>query len=649
LAKLEQRKNCLVTELNRSCLNKSSFLKCYILKEQGGFMKNKIYVLSVFLFFLVSFLLGLKIWAQKHSVPNYDLLIKNAKVFDGSLKPAFKADVAIKDDTIVKVASSIKENATRIINAKSLYVCPGFIDLHTHVDIGMYFPENRACLNYLKQGVTTVIVGQCGSSAWNIFEKIEDQIKRWTEEGIGPNAALLIGHGSVRELVLGMENREPTPDELEKMKALIREAMEKGAYGLSTGLEYRPGIYAKTDELIELVKVIAPYGGIYHTHTRNEDYKLLEAVKEVIEISKQSGAPAHISHFKVIGKNNWGLVKEACSLIEKARAGGLKITADQYPYRFFGGNPYPRLIPRSTWVGKENTQGLTAADIDTFLDYLRDSQLIELYKKTTPYIPLNEHHKEFLNELPRKKLVKFVGRNLLSLTDFQGPENPRERMLFLGRMKDPEEAKKIRKEVKEYIDNMGRGRLVGPENFIVGICVEKSLEGKSLKQVAAIKGKSVADTAIELELMGAKCIPLHMCEEDIEYIMKKDYVGTGSDGIASFYGIGLTHIRSYSTFLHKIKKYALQRKVVSLPHVIRSQTSLPAQIMNWNDRGWIKEGYKADIVVFDLNNIKIKTSISNPHQYSEGVKYLLINGDIVLDKGKWHGKLPGRILKLKKS
>lgn len=217
-------------------------------------------------------------------------------------------------------------------------------------------------------------------------------------------------------------------------------------------------------------------------------------------------------------------------------------------------------------------------------------------------------------------------------------------MLFLKRMKDPEEAKKIRQEVKDYIDN-----LVGPENYIVGICVERNLEGKSLKQVAAMKGKSIADTAIELELMGAKCIPLQMCEEDIEYIMKKNYVGTGSDGTAPFYGIGLTHIRSYSTFLHKIEKYALQRKSVSLPHVIRSQTSLPAEVMNWDDRGWLKEGYKADIVILDLKNIKIKTSISNPHQYSEGVKYLLINGKVVLFEGKWNGNLPGKVLKLKKS
>ncbi len=614
-------------------------------------MKNKIFRLSILLVLGMFFLTGLNFPAQKGKLLNYDLVIKNAKVFDGSLKPAFRADVAVKDGMIVKVERSIKGSAAKVINGKGLYVTPGFIDLHTHVDRGMYFTENRACLNYLKQGVTTVIVGQCGSSAWPIFEKAEGLMKVWSEEGIGPNAALLVGHGTVRQIAMGMEEREPTAEELEKMKALVKEAMEQGAYGFSTGLIYQPGSFGKTDEVIELVKVIAPYGGIYHTHMRNEGDKLLEAVKEAIEISDKSGAPVHISHFKVMGKKNWGLVREACALIEEARAKGIKVTADQYPYQFSNGYPYSSLIPGSAWLGIEETEGtervdterLTSEDIDAIFNHLRDSQLIELSKKITPYYPVSERHQQYLNEISRKSLVRLVSRSLISTGNFRGPGNTRERSKFLARMANPEEAQKIREQIREYIDGY-----TGPENFIVGICVEKNLEGKSLKQVAAMKGKSVEDTAIELELMGARCIPLRMGEEDIEYIMKKDYVGTGSDGTAPPYGIGLPHIRSYSTFLHKIKKYALKRKSVSLSHVIRSQTSLPAKIMNWDDIGWIKNGYKADIVVLDLNNIKTKTSISNPHSYSGGVRYLLVNGELVLDGGKWTGKLPGKVIKLKK-
>ncbi len=604
-------------------------------------MKRKIIILSILTLFLSVVLVGFIQTNEKESAVAYDVLIKNGKVFDGSLKQAFRADVAVKGDKIVKVARSIKGSAGKVIDAKGLYVTPGFIDLHTHVDGGMYFSENRACLNYLKQGTTSVIVGQCGGGGWPLFEKAEDQIKRWEESGIGPNAALLVGHGDVRNLVLGMEDRAPTPEELEKMKELVQEAMEQGAYGLSTGLIYLPGRYAKTDEVIELVKIIAPYGGIYHTHVRDERDKLLEAVEEAIEISEKTGAPTHISHFKVMGKTNWGLVKEACALIEEARTRDLKITADQYPYEFSSGYPYRSLIPNEAWIGKEAKNRLNRTDIEMIFDHLRDAQLIDLYKKVTPY-ELTEHHQQFLEELPRKWLVQFVGRTFISPGNFQGPGNARDRVLFLERMKDPEQAGQIRKAVETSIDN-----LVGPENIIVGICVEKNLEGKSLKQVAAMKRKSIADAAIELELMGAKCIPLQMCEEDIEYIMKKDYVGTGSDGTTPFYGIGLTHIRSYSTFLHKIKKYALQRKTVSVSHVIRSQTSLPAEIMNWDDRGWIREGYKADVVVLDLKDIKTPTTIHNPHQYSEGVKHLLINGEIVLFNGKYSGKLPGKVLKLK--
>ncbi len=613
-------------------------------------MRKKFFHLTVILFLGLLLLAPLENEAQKGENPQFDVLIKNGKVLDGSSRPASKADVAVKDGIIVRLAKSIKGTAAKVINARGLYVTPGFIDLHTHVDGGMYFPENRACLNYLKQGVTTVIVGQCGSSAWPIFEKAEDQMKRWSEEGIGPNAALLIGQGTVRELVIGMEDREPTPEELEKMKELVKEAMEQGAHGLSTGLVYTPSRYAKTDEVTELVKVITPYGGIYHTHIRDERDKLLDAIKEAIEISENSGAPVHISHFKVMEKKNWGLVREACAIIEEARARGVKVTADQYPYKFSSGYPYMSLIPSSAWrgeeeedEGKEDMERLTSEDVEAIFDHLRDSRLIELYKKITPYYPLSERHLQFLDEIPRKTLVRMVGRRLVNSGSFRGLGTAKGRTLFLKKLNNPEEGKRIREKIRAYIDD-----ITGPENFIVGICVEKNLEGKSLAQVAAMKRKSIEDAAIELELMGARCIPLRMCEEDIEYIMKKNYVGTGSDGTAPFYGIGLTHIRSYSTFLHKIKKYALERKSASLPHIIRSQTSLPAQIMNWEDRGGIKKGYKADIVVLDPKKIKLRTSISNPHAYSEGVIYLLINGKLVLDKGKWTGNLPGKIIKPKK-
>ena len=262
---------------------------------------------------------------------DYDILFKNGSVLDGSLNPAFRGDVAIKGGKIVKIAPSLPGKADRVIDATGLHITPGFIDMHSHVDRDMYFLEKRACLNFLTQGVTSVVAGQCGSSAGPSFEKAEDQIKRWSGEGIGLNAALLVGHGTVRQIVMGMEDRKPTPEELEEMKALVRKAMEQGAHGISTGLIYSPGAYAETEEVLELVKVVAPYGGIYHSHIRNEQDKLCDTVQEAIDISEKSSVPTHISHFKVMGQPNWGLVKKACALIEEARARELKISVDQYP------------------------------------------------------------------------------------------------------------------------------------------------------------------------------------------------------------------------------------------------------------------------------------------------------------------------------
>jgi N-acyl-D-amino-acid deacylase len=568
----------------------------------------------------------------------YDILIRGVTVYDGSLSDPFQADIAVRDGRIVKIARAIAEKAGRTIEARGLTVTPGFIDMHTHVDRDMYFPENRACLSFLSQGVTTVVVGQCGRSAWPIFEEAVDQIRRWTESGIGPNAALLVGHGSVREIVMGNEDREPTPGELEKMKGLVRVAMEQGASGISTGLAYMPGRLAKTSEIVELVKVVAPYGGVYHSHVRNEREGLLGALAELIEIAEKSGVPGHISHFKVVGKPNWGLSEKACALIEVARARGLTITADQYPYRFPNTSPYVRIIPRDFWTGSPD-RGLRDEDIRALFGALADRDLIELYARATPFFPLSPKQVNFLAGLPRDRLADLVAGEVLNEGLTIGPENKRERMLFLERLADPREGEKIRRSLRTYLER------IGPENFIVGLCAERELEGRTLAEVADLKGKSVVDAAIELDLMGAESVQLNMGDADIEYIMKKDYVATGSDGVAPFFGIGLPHIRSYGTFLYKIKEYALKRHVLTLAEAVRSQTSLAARIMNWKDRGWVKEGYVADLAILDLDGIDIPATISRPHRFSRGVRFLLINGRLAIDEGRYTGALAGRIIR----
>jgi N-acyl-D-amino-acid deacylase len=567
--------------------------------------------------------------------PAFDVLIKNGLVLDGSLREPFRADVAVKDGRIVRVAPSIAGRAARTIDARGLHVMPGFIDLHDHVERALIFPEHRAPLGYLTQGVTTIVAGQCGTSAWPIFEKAADQIKRFTEEGVGLNVALLVGHGHVRQIVMGMENRAPTPDELERMKALVKEAMDQGAVGLSTGLIYRPGLYAKTDEILELVKVIAPYGGIYHSHVRNERDKLLEAIGECIAIAEGAGVRANVSHFKVMRKANWGLVQKAIVMIEEAQARGLRITADQYPYRFSNTTPYWPLVPREAWTGDDD--GLGAADLRRAFSHLRDAELLDLYTKTTPYVPLSKPHLEFLGALPRDRFVDLVAGQVLE-GRARGAADERERALFVRRLGQPEAAAAIRESVQAYYDD------VGPENMIVAIAADKSLEGKSLQAIAAARRKSVVDTAIELELAGTLAVPFTMCEPDIEAIMKKDWVATGSDGILPVYGVDRPHPRSYSTFLYKIQEYALKRKTISLVQAVRSQTSLPAEIMNWPDRGRIAEGAAADIAMIDLEGIAVPSSISAPHQFSRGVRHLLINGKVVLDGGAFAGTLAGQVL-----
>lgn len=567
--------------------------------------------------------------------PEFDVLIKNGLVLDGSLREPFRADVAVKDGRIVKVGPALRGRAGRVIDARGLHVAPGFIDLHTHVDEGLYFPANRGALGSLSQGVTTAVIGQCGGSAWPIFEKASDQVERFTREGVGLNVALLVGHGQVRQLVMGMEDRAPTAAELERMKALVKEAMDQGAVGISTGLIYRPGIYAKTDEVLELVKVVAPYGGIYHSHIRNERDKLLEAVGEAIAIAEGAGVRANISHFKVMRKANWGLVGEASRMIEAARARGLRITADQYPYRFSNTVPYSPLVPREVWTGEGG--GIGTADIRKAFSRLRDAELMDLYAKATPFVPLSRPHLDFLAGLPRDRFVDLVASEVFG-DRTQGAGDERERALFLRRLEQPEQARIIRAGVQAYYDE------VGAENMIIGIAPDRSLEGKSLAAIAAGRKKDIVDTAIELELAGVLAVPFNMCEPDIESIMKKDWVATGSDGILPVYGVSLPHPRSYATFLYKIKEYALGRKTVSLAHAIRSQTSLPAGIMNWPDRGRIAEGAAADIVVLDLRGIAVPSSISNPHQLSRGVRQVLINGRMAFDDGALTGTLAGQVL-----
>lgn len=494
---------------------------------------------------------------------SYDLVITGGEILDGSGASAFVGDIAIKEGRIVAMGK-LSRSAPVVIDATGCYVAPGFIDIHTHCDGALGNQSRSNAKNYLMQGVATVVTGNCGNGTYRVAEYY-DTLR---EQGIGPNTMHLVGHGTVRSAVMGQEARAPTPEELAQMKALVQQAMDEGALGLSTGLFYTPGSFAQTEEVIELARVAGAAGGIYASHLRDEsnyNIGLLNAIREAIEIGEQAQIPVQISHLKALGKPVWGQAAAACQLIEDARARGVKVYADQYPY------------PASS-------TSLNAATM-----------------------PLWAKEGGGLN----------------------------------ARLRDEELAPRIRREVAENIDRRG-----GPDSLIVtSVRNRPELSGKSLAEISKSLGKSPEDAAIELVLAGgSSVISFNMSDSDVAYFMKKPYVMTGSDGSIPTFGRGVTHPRNYGTFPRKIKHYAIEQGVISLPQAIRSCTSLPAEMLNLSDRGLLKKGFVADIVVFNPDTLRDLATFAEPHQYSEGIEYLLINGVPVVEHGEYNGQLAGRPL-----
>lgn len=497
---------------------------------------------------------------------SYDVVIKGGTIYDGTDDDPYIADIGIRNGTIDKIGK-INTSGMSAIDARGWIVAPGFIDMHTHCDGGLRSEKGKDAKNYLTQGVTTVVTGNCGSGTYRVGE-----FYRTLEmQGIGPNVIHLIGHGMLRDTVMGQEAREPTEEEMDRMIQLLVQGMEEGAAGISTGLFYAPGSYAKTGEIIELAKVVKRYDGIYATHLRDEsDYSagLKDAVREAISVGEQAGIPVEISHIKALGKSVWGMAKDVCDMIENARESGIRIFADQYPYMASSTGLSAALIPR--WVQAEGK-----AD-----ERLKDTEL-----------------------LPR-----------------------------------------IKKEIEKNIDRRG-----GPESLvIVSFPQNRNFDGKNLLEISQNLGKPVVETAIYLVLNGSPSIvSFNMQESDLEYFMKKSYVMTGSDGNVQIPGKGFPHPRSYGTFPKKIREYVLEKKWITMEQAIRAATSLPAEVLGLENRGQLKEGFVADIVVFDPDQISDKATYEAPHQYSEGILYLLIDGELVIENGSYNGKLAGRPLRKK--
>lgn len=523
--------------------------------------------------------------------PHLDFLIKNGFVLDGTGRSEFPGDIGIKDGKIVALENhGIIENnsALSIIDAKGLKVSPGFIDIHTHTDTGLFINPNAE--SKIRDGVTTEVAGQDGSSVaprkYSAGDDVDgDTDKQWEnfddfftlleENKTAVNFATFVGQGTIRRLVVGEDDRPATKAEIEQMQKLVIDALEQGVFGVSSGLEYTPGSFADTEELIQICKVMAMHGGFYTTHMRNEDDRVLEAIEEAIRIGNEAGVPVNISHLKLQGKANWDKIDKAFALIEKANDSGNRVTMDRYPYTAFS-------------TGLANLFPLWSRDggSDQFLLRLEDKKVIG-------------------------KIKQHVLSRVASLSSWDA-------VLIAG---------------------------VGKEK-------NKLYEGKTIQQIVSESKEDPFEFTRRLlieENGRVSMCGFGMSEENTKRIMAHPLSMIASDGSArATYGKlseGNPHPRSYGTFSRFLGKYVRDEKIVSLPEAVRKITSLPAETLGISDRGKIAVGMHADITCFDYNNVIDKATYEKPHQYSEGVKYVLVNGNLVIDKGEHTGNLPGRILR----
>ncbi len=496
----------------------------------------------------------------------FDTVIRYAHVLDGPGNPWSYADVAFSGERIAAVGDLATARAERVIDARGLYLTPGFIDVHSQSAGGLATPELSQGQPLLAQGITTVVVNPDGGGPTDL----DPQREALNADGIGVNVAQLVGHGSVRGEVIGMEDRQATAPELEDMKGLVRRGMEAGAFGLSSGLYYAPGNYAKLEEVIELAKVAAGYGGLYTSHIRDEaDYTIgvVGAVDEVIRVAREAGLPGIVTHIKALGPRVWGYSQALIQRIERARAEGLEVYADQYAYEASGTSITGALIPRWAQVG---------------------------------------------------------GRDEL-----------------IRRINDDTEGPRVRKDVIENLDRRGGADRLQFRRYEP----DPSIEGGTLQGVADERTMHPADLAMELLKEGnAGLVSFNMDTADVVRLMQQPWTMTSSDGGLVPMGEGVPHPRNYGNFSRKIRKYALDDGAITLAEAIRSMTSLPASVFRMKDRGLIRAGAIADLIVFDPQTIRDRADYQNPHQLSEGMRYVFVNGEMAIDAGEFTDTLGGRVL-----
>ncbi len=523
----------------------------------------------------------------KKAVTSADVVIRSGTVIDGTGQPGMIADVAIAAGRVVAIGQLKNVQAQETIDARDRIVCPGFIDLHSHADQGIL--EFRPAENYIRQGVTTLVCGNCGSSPIDVAEFF----RKLRDGGTGPNICLLIGHGSVRREVIGTLNVAPNAEQLAQMKYLVRKAMQDGAAGMSTGLTYSPSSYGTTEEISELAKELTPFNGFYATHMRDEGTKVFEAIDEALKIGREAGVPVHISHHKISAASAFGLTRLTLRRIDEARAAGMDVTLDQYPYGA-GSGSLSFYVPQSSFAG-----GLDA------------------------------YRRRIADPLQRAEIVAAV-------------EDVFRRKLFeAGQLPDKE----------EYI----AAALARVQ--IARVPQEPKLAGRTLTDILRELGSKVtihdgAEVLVDLVGRGAVGIN-HTLDSrpggDVDRVMQHPLTAIASDGSVFEFGKDSPHPRSYGCFPRVLGHYVRERKVLNLENAIHKMTELPARRLGWQDRGFIAADQWADIVVFDPRTVIDKATFLDPHQHSVGIEHVLVRGQFVLKAGKMTGKLPGQPLAAKRS
>ncbi len=553
-------------------------------------------------FFLLPVLVFFFAVCAKEEAGEFDILIQNGKIVDGTGNPWFYGDVGIRGDIIIEVGNLTGKKAAKTIDAAGLIVSPGFIDMHTHCDRGLGRVDSNANLNYLIQGVTTVRTGSCGSGTYKIVETKA----AWEKIGMGTNAVMLVGNIPVRRAVMREELREPTPEEMEKMQELIRQAMQEGAWGISTGLEYGGyNKFVKTEEVIELTRVVGEFDGVYTSHLRDEAAELVEAVKETIRIGEETGVPVNVTHIKETGRNNWGLMKETVKAINDARERGIMVTADQYP-----------------WV-----QGAPVGLIRSILDVPRDMEPMAELRKKMRDRGLEDSEREKIRE-------QYVDELKKALAD----KSKREKIEKFNVEGDP-----------VFPSSISRW---GWHDFTVMVSDKyPHFVKKNFIDIFKELGADPFDTVVDWIINDPDMLFASgsQSEEDMRHAMVQEWTMVSSDGGAVSIRKETDkprrgHPRDFASQVKILRKYVREENLLTLEDAVRKMTSLPAHYIQMKNRGLLLKGYKADITVFDFENIKDVATYADSERYATGVEYVIIAGKISVEEGKYDGALNGKVL-----